>query len=327
MASKLANEYAHFREHWLKTFRRAWYAGKFDGGKPLTPAQVTIDWVREMQTLAYRELNMIEYQTPKFIVTNFATSSDATNSTLQLTSWACTEVGKKITNPHQFVHSKTCAKKPAKRTKEVMHRLASRIDNDWIVVPVLALMMRLATHSTAEQFETPADETIDAVSNAEFELEVDMNMTGMQMQFLQDEAHNGHVGLMEIDMPQMPVMQFAHPETGAPVHKSITRDSHYRKLNALRVGNRLLGPIHGNSLSGKSKATLLDVDLTVFLLWNWFKGMGHADTFESTMYGFMKVFRGKVLKRVEETTQKTGDAVLGTMDIDDLVATIEGTTK
>lgn len=325
MASKLANEYSHFREHWLKTFRKAWFAGKFDGRDPLTPKQVTSDWVRGLQTLAYKELNMIEYQTPKFVVTNFATSNDTKNSTLQLTSWACTGVQQKITNPQQFVYSKTCDKKPAKRTKEVMHRLASRIDNDWIAIPVLAFLLRLATSKTAEQFETAADETVDAVSNAEFELEVDMNMTGMQMQFLRDEAHNGHIGLMEIDMPQMPVLQFADPETGQPVHKSITRDSHYRKLNALRVGNRLLGPIHGNPLSGKSRAQLLDVDLTIFLLWNWFKGMGHSETFESTMYGFMKVFREQVLKRAEETAVETGDADAGTRDLDALVAEIEST--
>ena len=323
MASKLTNQYVSFRENWLKTFRRAWYAGKFADQKPLTPKQVSPDWVRKMQTLAYKALNMIEYQTPKFVVTNFATSTDIKNSTLQLTSWACTDVGRKITNPQQFVYSKTCTKKPARRTKEVMHRIATRVDNDWIVIPILALLLRLATSPSPEVFETAAHETIDAVTKAEFDLEVDMVMTGRQMQFLRDEGQNGHIGLLEIDMPQMPVLQFAHPETGQPMHKSITRDSHNRKLNALRVGNRLLDPIHGNMLKGKSRAELLDVDLTIFLLLNWFKQMKHAETFESTLYGFMKVFRTAVLERQEETKAFTEGEGGAMKDIDELVAEIE----
>lgn len=319
--SKLANAYAKFRDGWLKNLRNTWFVGPYaKPGGCLTPAEASHEWCKHMQNVAYKELQMIEHQTPRFVVTNFATAENDKNVTLGLTTWACTEVDGVVVDPQKFVYDKTCTKKPARRQKETMHRIACRIDNDWIVIPILSLFLRWATSKTAAEFEVPITQNVDHEANLTFELEIDMVQAGTQMKCLRDNG-GGHIGLIEIDTPRMPVLQFANKDTGAPMHLAITR---FEKMNALRVGNRLLDPIHGNPMTGKRRVNLLDVELTMFLLWNWYKDQGHAAAFEAEVYKFMKTFRAEVAKQKEKTKEAVCDAVLQNMDLDDLVAEIEG---
>ena len=85
--SKLANAYAKFRSGWLKNLREAWFVGPYaKPGGCLTPEEATHEWCKRLQNFTYKELQMIQHQTPRFVVTNFATSENDKNTTLGLTT-------------------------------------------------------------------------------------------------------------------------------------------------------------------------------------------------------------------------------------------------
>lgn len=300
--AELVNEYVSFREGWLKSLRAMWFENPC---APLAPGAVDAAWCKKMQTFTYKTLNYILHQTPKFVVTDFATAEKDKSATIGLTTWACTWTGKRITIPDEFVRSTTCTTKPSTRQKAAMLRLVQRMDNDWIAVPVLAFMSRLVMASSAAVLDTEPTMTADAVAAAAFALEEDMDMTGAQMQFLLDNG-GGHVGLVEFDTPRMPVLQFAPPpgapldegqDTARPVYLTMTR---FEKMNALRVGSRMLDPIHGTVMTGKQRVGVLDVDLTMFLLWQWYKGQNLQQQFEAAVQEFMGQFRAKVVQRGAE---------------------------
>jgi hypothetical protein len=154
----------------------------------------------------------------------------------------------------------------------------------------------------------PAADTADVRASAVFETEVDLETAAEQLQCIADNG-GGHIGLVEIETPQLPVLQFAGPTQGsAPVYLTMTR---HDRMNALRVGARMLDPIHGQDLAGKRRLTLLDVELTVFLVWNWFRAQGFAAEFEQAVDAYAAAF-ALVVKRTADDTR----------DIDTLVADI-----
>jgi hypothetical protein len=302
-----SNAYASWRLEWLSATRAAWRAAF--RGPPLTAGQVTFEWCGRALDSAYAALSFVLHQTPKFVVTDAATcAADDSATTVGLTNWACTKSARLVTNPDAFVHSATFETKPPRAERESMWRLASRVDNDWIVVPLVALFLRLAMEDPKAEL-APADRTADAKALAVFETEVDLAEAVEQLQCMAD--HSGaHIGLVEFDTPQLPTLQFAGKDGGAPAFLSMTR---HDRMNALRVGSQMMDPVHGRPLAGKRRLGLLDVELSAFLVWNWYREQGLQEDFDQVVAAYAQDFAA--------AAQRTaGD----TRDIDDLVASIHG---
>ena len=216
--AELVNEFVDFRAQFVARVLELWFAAP---RARLAPQCVNLAWCRKMQSFAYKQLNFLMHQTPKFVVTDFATAEKDASTTIALTTWACTWVERRVVDPAEFVHSATCSRKPGRAERAAMLRLAQRVSNDWTVVPVLAYLLRLAMAEGRQELEKPPTATPDAVAGRAFALEDDLVTTGSQMQCLRDSG-GGHIGLVEFDMPPLPVLQFAPgPSAGAhagPVH-------------------------------------------------------------------------------------------------------------
>ena len=300
-----ANEYTDWRSGWLRATRAAWR--ETCTAEPLTQDQVTFAWAQTVLDRAYTSLAFALFQIPKFVVTNTAAcKADKTSTTMGLTTWACTRTQRVITDPDAFVHSDTFDAKPSRAERENMLKLASRIDNDWIVAPIVALFLRLAMESRTSPLEPVApDATADAQALAAFETEVDLIGAEEQMQCMADNG-GGHVGLVEIDTPQLPLLQFAGPD-GNPAFMSMTR---HDRMNALRVGSRMMDPVHCRDMTGKRRVGLLDVELTMFLVWHWFGRQQVQEGFEEAVAAYAHEFAAAV-KQVATDTRNLDDLVAG----------------
>jgi hypothetical protein len=303
----LANAYVSWRQGWLSETRATFYSAF--RGPPLTEGQVTFEWCRSALDSAYVALSYVLHQTPKFVVTNVAAcEADDKTTTVGLTTWACTQTAQRITDPDKFVHSATFDKKPERAERENMWKLASRVDNDWIVVPLVALFLRLAMQDASVPLDDP-ERTVDAKAFAVFETEVDLTGSLEQLQCMAE--HGGHIGLVEIDTPQLPTLQFAAAkgqEADGPRFLSMTR---HDRMNALRVGSKMMDPVHCRDLVGKRRLTLLDVELTAFLVWHWYKTQGFQEDFEQVVAAYALDFAAAAQR-----------AAADTRDLDELVASI-----
>lgn len=308
----LSNAYASWRLEWLSATRAAWRAAF--RGPPLTAKQVTFEWCGRALDSAYAALSFVLHQTPKFVVTDVATcAADDSTTTVGLTTWACTKCAHLVTDPDAFVHSATFETKPPPRTeRESMWRLASRVDNDWVVVPLVALFLRLAMEDPQAEL-APADRTADAKALAVFETEVDLAEAVEQLQCMAE--HSGaHIGLVEFDTPQLPTLQFAGKEEGgAPAFLSMTR---HDRMNALRVGSQMMDPVHCRPLAGKRRLGLLDVELSAFLVWNWYRASGFQQDFDQVVAAYALDFAAAAQRAARDTR-----------DLDDLVASIHGASE
>ena len=322
--AELVNDFVDFRAGWLARVRDAWFAAPHT---PLAPQQVDVAWCNKMQSFVYRGLNFVLQQTPKFIVTDFATAEKDEATTIALTAWACTRTDRCIVDADVFVHSVTCSRKPGCKERAAMLRLAQRVNNDWTIVPILAYLLRLAMAASRQEMEKAPTDTPDAVAGRAFALEDDLLTAGSQMQCLRDNG-GGHIGLVEIDMPQLPVLQFAsHPghephnrPSAGPVHLKMNT---FDKMNALRVGTRLMDPVHGVVLTGKRRVNALDVELTLFLVWRWFRDRNFQHEFEAAVLEFVPLFMHMVAKKTGDSgADKGGDAD----DLEGVVRFIESTS-
>ena len=137
----MANKFADFRRGWLATQAQQWRTKRFSD--PLKPSEVTHEFLAKCLTAAYRETDQLALQpAPQFVVTNFE-QADSSKGQLGIAAWACTWVGRRVTDVNEFIHH-TCPKQTTQETKASMLRLIQRIDSDWHACPLLILMLRMA---------------------------------------------------------------------------------------------------------------------------------------------------------------------------------------
>ena len=291
--SQMANKFADFRRGWLATQAQQWRTKRF--ADPLKPSEVTHEFLAKCLTAAYRETDQLALQpAPQFVVTNFE-QADSSKGQLGIAAWACTWVGRRVTDVNEFIHH-TCPKQTTQETKASMLRLIQRIDSDWHACPLLILMLRMAMHDVCtSETSAPTVQDVQAYNAMKQQPHVE---TIMGRARLMNSA--GCLGLIEIDTPMLPALQFAKADN-TPQMCSMTR---HATMHALRVNNSVIDSIHGQVLRGKIDFRVLDVELTVFLLRSKFVAEGRSDEFDEACSDL----RNELMLMIRDLWSKTRSA-------------------
>ena len=306
--SALAKKLEAFRSGWLASQVTAWNSKSFKTAPRLTAAEATPEFVNKCLASAYDAVFPLSTRAPQFVVTSFG-QGEAQNGQLGLTAWACTWIGRPVTDVNKFIY-KTCKSDATAATQAAMFRLIRRIDNDWIAAPLVALILRMAmgdlTHATIPSYINSnnndnnnnnnnnacfvAPTKLDAASAQAVEANSHRD-TFMGMAKIMAENGGGHLGLVEIETPAgLPVLQFE--EKG---DKKLCQMSCHKTMNALRVGSSVLEPIHGKTLRGRAdNACPLDVEVTVFMLRKRYVDNKMSDDFDDAFSDLMTAIKSLI---------------------------------
>ena len=324
--SAFAKKLETFRSGWLAAQVSAWNSKSFKTAPRLTAAEATPEFVNKCLAKAYDAVFPLSTRAPQFVVTSFG-QGEAQNGQLGLVAWACTWIGRPVTDVNKFIY-KTCKSDATAATQAAMFRLTQRIDNDWIAAPLVALILRMAmgdlTHATIPSYVGNTDNKDNNSDNAYFvaptKLDtasaqaVDANShrdTFMGMAKVMANNGGGHLGLVEIETPAgLPVLQF--DDNG---NKKLCQMSCHKAMNALRVGSSILEPIHGKPLRGRAdNAHPLDVEVTVFMLRKRYVDGKMSDDFDDAFSDLMTAIKSLIRDLWQSTRapQKTSSATPAT---------------
>lgn len=321
--SALAKKLEAFRSGWLASQVSAWNSKSFKTAPRLTAAEATPEFVNKCLTSAYDAVFPLSTRAPQFVVTSFG-QGEAQNGQLALTAWACTWIGRPVTDVNKFIY-KTCKSDATAATQAAMFRLIQRIDNDWIAAPLVALILRMAmgdlTHATIPSYQSNNSDDAYFVAPTKLDMAsaqaVDANShrdTFMGMAKVMANNGGGHLGLVEIETPAgLPVLQF--DDNG---EKKLRFMSCHKAMNALRVGNIILEPIHGKPLRERAdNAGPLDVEVTVFMLRKRYVDSKMSDDFDDAFSDLMTAIKSLIRDLWQSTRapQKTSSTAASAPDL------------
>jgi hypothetical protein len=249
MAQEAAAAYAAFQKGWMANRRlncdrllAKWQATGQEAPK------LTAGLARDILKIVRTALAPVLPSSPMFVLTDYATAkTDSAKGRVGLTSWAATFRNRPVESVEEWWHDPTCPKTD-RRTKASMFLYAKYCNADWIIAPVMALLLRRLL-----PWKTRA------------------------------EAHKT-VAVMEHPVyPSLPVYQFM-----VNGEKKFMRSKDAECFNILRVGpHTVLDVVRGIELANKAGAMdalrTIDVDLAIFLLYRNAKARRLVEVFDQAI--------------------------------------------
>ena len=144
-AAAMAAEFAKFRKGWLAN-RKSCCASllrKADlHNRELQVLQVTSTLVCAVLKVVRAAMERVLPPGPMFIITDYKTAaSDHNNGSIGLTTWGATFVRQPRKNTQEWWHEPTCPK-TEKSKRIAMFLYAKYCNSDWVLAPVVALLLR-----------------------------------------------------------------------------------------------------------------------------------------------------------------------------------------